>query len=116
MNINSAQLPIAGSSNPEIDNALSVREAFTSFVGEIFFSQMIKSMRSTTDKPAYFHGGRGEEIFTAQLDQTMAEEMTSASADKFANPMFERQFPQLGKLLREYETKQQDKPLFDAQG
>lgn len=116
MNINSAQLSVSGSNNPEVDKALSVREAFTNFVGETFFSQLIKSMRATTDKAAYFHGGQGEEIFTAQLDQTMAEEMTAASADKFANPMFERQFPQMGKLLREYESKQHEKPVFDAQG
>lgn len=115
MNLNSAQMTVPGTGSADVDHALSVRKAFTSFVGETFFSQMIKSMRSTTDKPAYFHGGKGEEIFTAQLDQVLSEEMTTASADRFANPMFERQFPQLGNLLREYETASQQ-PLFDARG
>jgi hypothetical protein len=72
-----------------------LRERFTQFVGETFYGQMIKAMRSTVGKPAYFHGGRGEEVFRAQLDQTLAEHMTQASADRFAEPMFERQFPNL---------------------
>ena len=42
-----------------------LREKFTQFVGETFFGQMIKSMRSTVGKPAYFHGGQAEEAFRA---------------------------------------------------
>jgi hypothetical protein len=72
-----------------------VREKFTQFVGEAFYGQMFKAMRSTVGKPAYFHGGRAEEAFQGQLDQTMAEELTRTTATKFAEPMFERQFPQL---------------------
>jgi Rod binding domain-containing protein len=72
-----------------------LRQAFTQFVGEAFYGQMIKAMRSTCGKPAYFHGGRGEEVFRAQLDQTMAEHMTEATADRFADPLFQRQFPNL---------------------
>src|SRR3954452_15998440 len=71
-----------------------VREKFTQFVGEAFFGQMMKAMRSTVGKPAYFYGGRAEEVFQGQLDQTMSEQLTKASASKFADPMFERQFPQ----------------------
>jgi len=72
-----------------------LREHFTQFVGEAFFGQMIKAMRATTGKPAYFHGGRAEEVFQGQLDQQLAEHLTKASAARFADPMFERQFPRL---------------------
>src|SRR6476660_4283593 len=72
-----------------------LREKFTQFVGEVFYGQMLKSMRSTVGKPAYFNGGHAEEVFQCQLDQTMTEHLTKASASKFAEPMFERQFPQL---------------------
>jgi hypothetical protein len=72
-----------------------LRATFTQFVGETFFGQMIKAMRSTVGKPAYFYGGRGEEVFQGQLDQQMAQHMTKASAAKFAEPLFERQFPHL---------------------
>ena len=72
-----------------------VREKFTQFVGEAFYGQMFKAMRSTVGKPAYFHGGRAEEVFQGQLDQTMTEQLTKSTASKFAEPMFERQFPHL---------------------
>lgn len=68
---------------------LELRGAFDSFVGEVFFSQMLKSMRQTVGEPAYFHGGQAEEIFTEQLDQVLTEKMTKASAQSFTGPMFE---------------------------
>lgn len=67
----------------------ALRETFQQFVGETLFGQMLKSMRKTLRKPAYFHGGRAEEIFQQQLDQVLAEKMSKASADKLASPMFE---------------------------
>jgi hypothetical protein len=66
-----------------------LREAFTSFVGQTFYSQLLGSLRKSVDKPVYFHGGRAEEIFQGQLDQVLAEDMTEATADRFAGPMFE---------------------------
>jgi hypothetical protein len=72
-----------------------VREAFTQFVGQTFFGQMIKAMRSTVGKPAYFHGGRGEEVFQSQLDQTLADHLTEATAEQFTEPLFRVQFPHL---------------------
>ena len=78
--------PTAPSKNR--DNA-ELREQFDSFVGEILFGQLLKSMRKTVGKPAYFHGGRTEEIFQQQLDQVLAEKITKASAATFTDPMFE---------------------------
>ena len=66
-----------------------LKEVFTDFVGQTFFQQMMGAMRKTVDKPAYFHGGRAEEVFQNQLDQVLSEKMTEASADDFANPMYE---------------------------
>ncbi len=66
-----------------------LREAFDSFVGQTFYGQMLKAMRQSVEKPAYFHGGRAEEVFQGQLDQMLAEEMTEASAEQFTGPMFE---------------------------
>jgi hypothetical protein len=66
-----------------------VREAFTDFVGNTFFSQLVTAMRKTVDKPAYFHGGRAETVFQAQMDERMVEAMTKATADTFAGPMYE---------------------------
>ena len=79
---------------PDFGEKDELREKFTQFVGETFYGQMIKSMRSTVGKPAYFHGGQAEEVFQGQLDQKLAEHLTEATADQFAEPLFKRQFPQ----------------------
>jgi hypothetical protein len=98
--------PSPGPSLKGRGNADALREAFTQFVGESFFGQMVKSMRAMTDKPAYFHGGRAEEVFQSQLDQKLAEHLTEASAARFAEPMFERQFPGLSDGTRSMDLTQ----------
>ena len=67
----------------------TLREAFDDFVGRTFYGQLISAMRTTVEKPAYFHGGRAEEIFQAQMDQKLAEHMSDATAETFTGPMFE---------------------------
>lgn len=79
------------------DQSAELRKQFTQFVGEAFYGQMLKAMRQTVGKPAYFHGGRAEEVFQGQLDQHMVEHLTEATAEKFAQPLFDRQFPHLAK-------------------
>lgn len=66
-----------------------LRQAFDQFVGETFYSHMLKALRTSLDKPAYFHGGRGEEVFQGQLDQVLAEKLTESTASTFTGPMFE---------------------------
>jgi len=90
--------PVSSQSATENEKTGELHEKFTQFVGEAFFGQMLKAMRSTVGKPAYFYGGHAEEVFQGQLDQTMAEHLTKASASKLADPMFERQFPQFAEL------------------
>ena len=65
-----------------------MKEAFEDFVGQTFFNQMLSSMRSSLDKPAYFDGGHAEEVFQGQLDQVMAEKLSERTAERFAEPMF----------------------------
>ena len=73
----------------DLEDKQALREAFDAFVGQTFFGQMLKSMRKTVGKPAYFHGGRAEEIFTQQLDQVLVDKLTAASASQLSGPMFE---------------------------
>ena len=80
-----AARPPVGTTAEESD----LRAAFDSFVGEVFFGQMLKAMRKAVGKPAYFHGGRTEEIFTQQLDQVLAEKLSDSSARSLSGPMFE---------------------------
>jgi flagellar protein FlgJ len=69
--------------NPEL------RDAFQDFVGQTFYGQLLSAMRKTVDKPAYFHGGRAEEIFQNQLDQVLSEKLSDASAKSFTEPMYQ---------------------------
>ncbi len=80
------QLSLKGNNAPEPD---ATREAFQDFVGQTLFGQMLQSMRSTVGKPAYFHGGRGEEVFQKQLDQLLVENISDASASKLSDPMYD---------------------------
>lgn len=91
--------PAARTHADQIQRAEEIRDAYRDFVGKTFFGQLLKSMRSSLGKPAYFHGGQAEEVFRSQLDQTLADRMTDASADKLADPMFQQQFPNEAKLL-----------------
>ncbi len=90
-----------------VEKALATKEKFTEFVGTTFFGQMIKAMRTSVGKSAYFHGGQAEEVFRGQLDQTLAEHMTKATAEQFAEPMFNLQHPEFAALLKEHESQQQ---------
>jgi peptidoglycan hydrolase FlgJ len=65
------------------------RRVFNQFVGETFYGQMLGAMRKTVGKPAYFHGGRAEEVFQQQLDQEMARQMTETGRLDFGSSMFE---------------------------
>ncbi|MBN1912621.1 MAG: rod-binding protein [Pirellulales bacterium] len=66
-----------------------VRKKFESVLGELLFREMLKSMRKSVGKAAYFNGGRAEEIFTEQLDQVLSEKMSQASASQFVGPMYD---------------------------
>jgi hypothetical protein len=74
---------------PQPANDTELREAFQDFVGQTFYGQLFKTMRQSVGKPAYFHGGRGEEVFQAQLDQILAERMAESSAESFTGPMYD---------------------------
>jgi hypothetical protein len=66
-----------------------LKEAFSDFVGQTFFGEMIKAFRTSQQPSKYFHGGRAEEIFQGQFDQVLTEKLSDASADKIADPMYE---------------------------
>lgn len=77
------QAQVPGKESPEL------REAFDDFVNQSFFSQLLSQMRKTVGKPAYFHGGMGEELFQGRLDEVLVEKMSEASGETFSGPMFD---------------------------
>jgi hypothetical protein len=84
-----AQITAGAEPAPPSADQLSEREAFDRFVGGTFYRQMLSAMQKTVGKPAYFHGGQGEEMFRGQLNQILADKMAEATADQFTGPMFE---------------------------
>ena len=74
---------LPGSDTPEL------KQAFTDFVGQSFFGELLKQMRATVGKPAYMHGGFGEDVFQSQLDQILVERISDASAATFSDPMYQ---------------------------
>lgn len=76
---------------PAADDS-ELKEHFTAFVGQTLFGQLFKTMRASLGKPAYFHGGRTEEVFQQQLDQVLAERMTQAQGGRYAEAMYDLQF------------------------
>lgn len=86
-----AQLPLGAAQlqQPAAPTGGELQETFDSFVGETFYSQMLQAMRKTQGKPAYFDGGRAEEVFRNQLDQTLSQELAKNSAGQFTGGMFE---------------------------
>ena len=75
--------PSAKADNP------ALHKAFDQFVGETFYGQMLHAMRKSQGKPAYFNGGRGEEVFTQQLDQALTKKLASTSSSKLSAPMYQ---------------------------
>lgn len=74
--------------SPKTDDS-ELKEAFDDFVGQTFYSLMLKQLRKSVGEPAYFHGGRAEEVFQGQLDQIIAEDLPDASGDSLSGSMFE---------------------------
>jgi peptidoglycan hydrolase FlgJ len=79
----------AASTRRHVYDTPELHKAFNDFVGQTFFGELVKQMRDTVKKPAFFHGGMGEDIFQAQLDQILVERISETSAATFSDPMYQ---------------------------
>lgn len=71
-----------------------LREVTADVYGSVFFGTLLKAMRDSEMKGPYGHGGRGEEIFSAQLHDLLAKslgEATSRTRDNFLYESLTRQ-------------------------
>lgn len=75
--------------NPEWASE-ELKTRFNDFVAGTFFKAMLEAMRNTVHESKLIHGGRAEEIFRAQLDQTFAERMAEQSGASFSDKLFEQ--------------------------
>ncbi len=74
-----------------------LRHAAEQLVGITFFQTLLQSAHNSTLKGEIGHGGRGEEMFTAQLDVIFAERAAESSrfglVDEIYNRMAKRYLP-----------------------
>ncbi len=84
--------PEKASDSPDLKK---LRDTAEHLVGNVFYGTLLKAMRESSLQGKYGHGGRGEEVFNAQLDQVLAERMGKAShgglADSIYNTMKKQQ-------------------------
>ncbi len=52
-----------------------LRETTGQVIGSVFFGTLLKTMRESKLQGPYGHGGRGEQVFAAQLHGLLAERM-----------------------------------------
>jgi len=67
-----------------------LREVTGQVVGSVFFGTLLKTMRESELKGAYGHGGRGEEIFSAQLHGILAERMGATMRTGLGSAVYDR--------------------------
>jgi len=68
-----------------------LRQRIDEFLGLFFYGTLLKQARTgrLTDSP-YGFGGRGEEVFAAQLDQELAERIGRASHNDLGEAIYRR--------------------------
>jgi len=67
-----------------------LQEVTHELVGSVFYGTLLKTMRASEMKGKYGHGGRGEEVFGAQLDQALAEQTGKATRGGVADAIYQR--------------------------
>lgn len=67
-----------------------LRQLTGQVVGSVFFGTLLKTMRESELKGAYGHGGRGEEIFSAQLHGILAERMGATMRTGLGRAVYDR--------------------------
>ncbi len=78
------------SSSPRKRAHEELRSAINEVIGATFFGPLLKLGRSTNLKGEFGHGGRGEDIFGAQLDSVLAERAGAATQYRLSDALFDR--------------------------
>ena len=72
-----------------------LKKVFTEFAAGTFYREMLSALRKSHNKPAYFDGGQAEQIFRAEMDRHIADDLAARHGDAFAGPLFENFSQQL---------------------
>ena len=97
-----------------------LREAVNRVVGSVFYGTLLQQMRASSLKGTYGHGGRGEEVFAAQLDQVLAERAGQAGRSNIGEAIVrsyarqQQRIEQARAAEREAEREADREPLQDG--
>jgi len=69
---------------------VELRHAAEQLIGITFFQTLLQSAHNNTLKGEYGYGGRGEEMFTAQLDVVFAERAAESSRFGLVDEIYAR--------------------------
>jgi len=81
----------AATHSPATQQNLSrLREVTREVAGSVFYGELLKNMRGSSMKGEYGHGGRGEEVFAAQLHAELAQRMGQATRIGLGETLYQR--------------------------
>lgn len=78
-----------------------LRRVIGQVVGRTFYGTLLKQMRESSVRGAIGHGGRGEEVFSAQLHDLLAERIGASQAKGLSDAMVKRLSRQQAAIDRE---------------
>jgi hypothetical protein len=91
MDLTVSPVESTGAQPPRVQRDLAqLKKASGQIIGSMFFGTLLKSMRESTLKGAYGHGGRGEEVFSAQLHGIYAERVGESMQNGINRAIYER--------------------------
>lgn len=91
----SSSAPRLSAQTPRIPE---LRDLTRKIVGRVFYGALLEQMRSSTLKGTYMHGGRGENVFGAQLDAIRAEHMGQQERRGLADALYRQLAPQQARM------------------
>jgi Rod binding domain-containing protein len=86
---------------------MKLRGAADRLVGSVFYGTLLRQMRNSSLKGEYGHGGRGEEVFAAQLDHYLAQEAGRARGTPLSDAIVRRYSGQAEVIERFNEDRRQ---------
>lgn len=67
-----------------------LREKFQDFTAGTFLKTMLKSLRTANGKVPYLDGGYAEQVFRAQFDQTVAEDIAKSHGGALSGELYDQ--------------------------
>lgn len=92
MNVAGTALNFTSTGTPQTpeQRRVALEQAAKEVVSSTFFGEMLKLARKNPFKSEMFHGGRGEEMFQAQLDSELARRAGTSVKNNLSDAIVKR--------------------------